>query len=127
MAWVIGLETRSRYFVSTNDSRFQGRTRRKFQCIRIEKDWPDLASRYPDNVSEVFQLRRDHIADLQLVEIKPAVWVVVIHPFWDWSHLLEQRTELADFKNSGNHVYPATTFDLSRRLASTVERIKAKP
>ncbi|MBW9267605.1 MAG: DEAD/DEAH box helicase [Candidatus Thiodiazotropha sp. (ex. Lucinisca nassula)] len=120
--WRLGLTTLSLFMSPDFKAGIDG----NFNVSGLE-DWPDLAFRYAKNVSEVFQCRQEHIADLQLVEIKPDVWMAVIHPFWDWSYLLEERTELIEFKNSGNQVYPATTFDLSRRLASTVERIKTKP
>ncbi len=89
------------------------------------EDWPDLAGRYAYDVAEVFRGRRARCADLELVELRTNVWMAVIHPFWDWSYLRRERSELAEFIRSGNDVRPATTFDLSRRLASTVERIKS--
>jgi len=88
-------------------------------------DWPELARRYADDVAEVFGGRRNRRADLELVELRPGVWMAVIHPFWDWSYLLAERTELEKFIQRGNDVRPATTFDLSRRLALTVERIQS--
>ncbi|MCB1880155.1 MAG: DEAD/DEAH box helicase [Gammaproteobacteria bacterium] len=88
-------------------------------------DWPDLANRYADDAAEVFGGRRDRHAGLEMVELRSRVWMAVIHPFWDWSYLRAERAGLDDFIRSGNDVRPANTFDLSRRLASTVERIKA--
>jgi hypothetical protein len=55
------------------------------------------------------------------VRIAPGTWIAVIHPFWDWNWLLEHRVKLASFPE---RLVPATTFDLARRLASTVERCR---
>lgn len=89
------------------------------------EDWPELASRYADDVAEVFQGSRDRIGNLEIVELRSNLWMAVIHPFWDWSNVLEERRDIQHFIEMGNQLHPATTFDLSRRLASTTERIKA--
>ncbi|MCW5584849.1 MAG: DEAD/DEAH box helicase [Chromatiales bacterium] len=88
-------------------------------------DWPEMAGRYADDVAEVFGGNRIQVAGLELAELRPRHWLAVTHPFWDWSYLLEERRDLEQFIAAGNRVLPATTFDLSRRMASTVERIKA--
>lgn len=89
------------------------------------RDWPDLADKYAMDVAELFGARRRMVADLNLVEVRQKVWMAVVHPFWDWHYLRESRSDLERFTSSQERVLPATTFDLSRRLASTVERIRA--
>lgn len=90
------------------------------------QDWPELAARYAEDVAEVFsQSKRARVADLELVEVQDGVWMAVVHPFWDWEHLKRSRPELSEFERSQVSVRSATTFDLSRRMASTVEKIRA--
>ena len=89
-------------------------------------DWPDLARRYADDVSAVFGGSRQRIDNIELVELRPNVWLAVVHPFWNWSYMLEAHTRLMEFRQDGNDVRPATTFDLSRRLATTVDKVKSR-
>lgn len=93
-------------------------------------DWPEIADRAAREVDAVFgrgRRRRERIDGLELVEVDEGrdVWLVVTHPLWDWSYLLDSHPRLADFAREHFRVLPASTFDLSRRLASAVERIKA--
>lgn len=89
------------------------------------RDWPDLAEKYAFDVAEIFKCNRCSVADLHMVELRDGVWMAVVHPFWDWDHLVGNLPELSDFIDAQERVLPATTFDLSRRLASTVEKVKA--
>ena len=88
-------------------------------------DWPNLAERYAREAVELFRGMSTKVADLQLVRLEDKIWMAVVHPLWDWEYLCGSRRELREFMDSGNTVLPANTFDLSRRLASTVERAKA--
>jgi hypothetical protein len=47
-----------------------------------------------------------------------------VHPFWDWNSLLGSRPELMAFQEQRGRLRPATTFDLARRLVSTVENCR---
>jgi DEAD/DEAH box helicase domain-containing protein len=88
------------------------------------RDWPGLAARYAAEVRELFHRSQTRVGGLEMVEVRPDVWMAVVHPFWDWEYLRDSRPELSDFCDD-RIVRPATTFDLSRRLASTVEKIQA--
>jgi Lhr-like helicase len=90
-------------------------------------DWPDIAARSALDVSELLGGRDRRVIDgLQLVDIAPGRWLVVVHPFWSWERLLENRDELVAFGDANGVLVPATTFDLSRRLVSTVERARTR-
>ncbi|MGX9574205.1 DEAD/DEAH box helicase [Mesorhizobium sp. f-mel] len=85
-------------------------------------DWPELAGRYARDVSELLGgAERRTIADLEVIRVAPDRWLVVIHPFWDWERLLVDRPALSAFGDANGRLIPATTFDLARRLVSTVE------
>lgn len=90
-------------------------------------DWPDIAARSALDVSELLGGRERRVVDgLQLVDVAPGRWLVVVHPFWSWERLLEDRDELVAFGDANGALVPATTFDLSRRLVSTVERARTR-
>jgi len=85
-------------------------------------DWPELAARYARDVSELLGCtERRTVDNLELVCVAPDRWLVVIHPFWDWERLLVDRAALTAFGDANGRLIPATTFDLARRLVSTVE------
>jgi DEAD/DEAH box helicase domain-containing protein len=93
-------------------------------------DWQEIAARCAHEVNAVFgkgQRREKQINGLELVKVDETrdIWLVVTHPLWDWTHLLNSHEGLSDFARERGRVRPASTFDLSRRLASTVEKIKA--
>lgn len=90
-------------------------------------DWPDIAERSARDVSELLGGRERRVIEgLQLVDVAPGRWLVVLHPFWSWERLLEDRDELVAFGDANGALVPATTFDLSRRLVSTVERARTR-
>lgn len=88
------------------------------------RDWPELAKRYAMDVAEVFSKPHTRVAGLELVEVQGGIWMAVVHPFWDWDYLRQSRPALIKFEGGHGSLRPATTFDLSRRMASTVERIR---
>lgn len=90
-------------------------------------DWPDIAARSALDISELLGGRERRVVDgLQLVDVAPGRWLVVVHPFWSWERLLEDRDDLVAFGDANGTLVPATTFDLSRRLVSTVERARTR-
>lgn len=118
--WRLGLDTLS----LLSDPGFLAGLDGEFSTPGLQ-DWPELADKYATDVAELFGCRRATVANLHMVELRNRVWMAVVHPFWDWKNLLETRSELADFVFDQERVLPASTFDLSRRLASTVEKVKA--
>jgi hypothetical protein len=89
------------------------------------RDWRELARRYADDVKSLQSSATSEVVeDLQLVKISPDSWMAIVHPFWDWDWLLENRPALRTFA-ARQRVVPATTFELSRRLVSTLERCRS--
>jgi hypothetical protein len=86
------------------------------------RDWNTLASQYADEVLELQGGAARHIiGGLQIVQVALRKWAAIVHPFWDWNVLLSLKPELAAFQERHGRLKPATTFDLARRLVSTVE------
>jgi DEAD/DEAH box helicase domain-containing protein len=105
---------------------FRAGADRRFEAPGLS-DWPDIAARSAVDVSELLGGRERRVVDgLQLVDVAPGRWLVVVHPFWNWDRLLEDRDELTAFGDANGALVPATTFDLSRRLVSTVERARTR-
>ena len=89
------------------------------------RDWKDLAERYADDVKELLGgAKRQIVGGVQVVQVAPRTWAAVVHPFWDWNAVLRLRPELVTFQEKNGRLRPATTFDLARRLVSTVERCR---
>jgi hypothetical protein len=89
------------------------------------RDWTKLADQYAAEIVELQgRAAREKIAGLELIEVAPRKWAAIVHPLWDWNMLLQTRPELAAFQQRHGRVRPATTFDLARRLVSTVENCR---
>jgi Lhr-like helicase len=87
------------------------------------RDWPDLARRYAEEVRRLLPKSEIRTVEgLELVRLGGVseTWMAIVHPFWDWDAVMSDRTGLADFAMD-HEVRPATTFDLARRLVSTVD------
>jgi hypothetical protein len=87
-------------------------------------DWPALARRNAEEASRLVPGSEIRDVDgINLVSLGNGVWMAVVHPFWDWDSLLSKKLALSDFATE-HSVRPATTFDLSRRLVSTVDNCR---
>ncbi|TFH87769.1 DEAD/DEAH box helicase [Billgrantia azerbaijanica] len=117
--WRLGLDVLS----MLTDTAFQAGLDGRFETPGL-RDWPELASRYARDVKAVYSGERKIVEGLELVSVGRDVWMAVVHPFWDWEMLKSSCPGLSEFEKDGVQVRPATTFDLSRRLASTVEKIR---
>jgi DEAD/DEAH box helicase domain-containing protein len=90
------------------------------------REWPQMASRYSREVSSLLNGAEQRTVDeIELVCIAPQTWMAVVHPFWDWNSLLAARANLVNFAEEHGRIVPASTFDLARRLVSTVERCRS--
>jgi hypothetical protein len=89
-------------------------------------DWPKLARRNAEETSRLLPGSEIRTIDgIELVSLgnPSGAWMAVIHPFWDWDAVLSDKPALADFATE-HTVRPATTFDLARRLVSTVDNCR---
>jgi hypothetical protein len=87
-------------------------------------DWPTLARRNAEEASRLVPGSETRDVDgINLVSLGNGVWMAVVHPFWDWDSVLSKKLALTDFATEQS-VRPATTFDLSRRLVSTVDNCR---
>jgi DEAD/DEAH box helicase domain-containing protein len=89
------------------------------------RDWNELAARYAKEIAELQSgAIRKNLGGIQIVQVAPRKWAAVVHPFWDWNSLISARPELVAFQEQYGRVRPVTTFDLARRLVSTVEKCR---
>jgi hypothetical protein len=118
--WRLGLDTISLLLDAKFDAGLSGR----FDSPGL-RDWNDLARQYADEVSELQGgAARETIAGIQIAQVGPRKWAAVVHPFWDWNSVLSLKPELSSFQERQGRLKPATTFDLARRLVSTVEKCR---
>jgi DEAD/DEAH box helicase domain-containing protein len=88
------------------------------------RDWPMLSERYAQEIrSLTSNSEHQFLDDIHLVKVSPQNWMAIVHPFWNWDWLLDNRSKLRAFATTHN-VVPATSFELTRRLVSTVERCR---
>jgi hypothetical protein len=90
------------------------------------RDWKELARAYADDVGELLgSAERQSVQGVELIKVAPAAWMAVVHPFWEWNSVLKIQPELIEFQQRRGRIKPATTFDLARRLVSTVEMCRS--
>lgn len=86
-------------------------------------DFPDVALRH---AKEILALHPEALikdaGGIPLVRIdRPGDgWVAVVHPLWDWSHLVTTYDPIREHV-IGSRTVPVTTFFLARRLVGTLD------
>jgi DEAD/DEAH box helicase domain-containing protein len=88
--------------------------------------WPELALRCAANLSEMIpdSTIRGNINGVVIVELNNEdMAIAIIHPFWNKDVLLNQNEELAELADRVELRF-ANTFDLTRRLMTTMERLR---
>jgi DEAD/DEAH box helicase domain-containing protein len=84
--------------------------------------WMELRERL---ITTLLRMGRDRsrvdVGGVPMVQLSAAdEWVAVIHPLWNWNHLVASNPEIARF-SLGHRVDPISTFDLARRPAGSIE------
>jgi hypothetical protein len=119
--WRLGLDVISLLL----DPQFRAGLDGNFQSPGL-RDWNDLAQQYADEIVELQgNAAKNLIGGIQIVQVGPRKWAAVVHPFWDWNTVLELKPDIAEFQQRNGRVKPATSFDLARRLVSTVEKCRS--
>lgn len=118
--WRLGLDTLSLLL----DPEFEAGIDGVFEAPGL-RDWRELAVRYAHDVEALLGGSEQRTLDgIPLVRVTRDAWMAIIHPFWDWNSVLQRRPALADFAMD-RRIASATTFDLARRLVTTVERCRS--
>ena len=67
---------------------------------------------------------RREIGGLPVIRVGPGdEWAAIVHPLWNWDHLIGIYGDLANFADTHN-VAPVSTFDLARRPARTLDDVR---
>ena len=92
-------------------------------------DWPQLAERLAKNVTGLMDgAVHEKVEGIDVVRVpsSSSVALAIVHPFWDWDWVLKNRQGIQEFIISeGMHMVPTSTFELSRRLISTLDRVRS--
>lgn len=97
-------------------------------CGAGVRDWPALSDRYANDIIGLVRgAAKIRVGGLDLVEVVPGGrrWVAIVHPFWSWDWLLSDREDLRRFAEEEGAVVPVSSFDLGRRMVSTIDRARA--
>lgn len=99
----------------------------RFDAPGVE-DWPELANSYADEIERLIPgSSRAAAGRIPLVRVPGSGdhWIAVIHPLWDWNEAVRSHSELRHHIQAHPLTEPVTTFDLARRLVTTIERVRA--
>jgi DEAD/DEAH box helicase domain-containing protein len=88
-------------------------------------DWKKLSSALSIKVSDILQgAEIKEVDGLHAVNVEPDKWMLVVHPFWDWD-TVRDRDAIGEFADIHGEIVHADTFNLSRRLVSTLDKVRS--
>jgi DEAD/DEAH box helicase domain-containing protein len=89
--------------------------------------WMELRER---SITTLLHMGRDRtrveVGGVPMIQLGTAdEWVAIIHPLWNWDHLVASDAEIARF-NLNHRIEPVSTFELARTPVGSIEAARRK-
>jgi DEAD/DEAH box helicase domain-containing protein len=90
------------------------------------QDWSELSLQLANEAGLLFRTEVKLADNVPIFEVIEGTWGVVTHPFWHPEAVVQANPTLQDLKAAGATLQMINTFDLTRRMGSSVARMRAQ-